>query len=168
MDHRHDPVIPASDAGFSTPDPGAVRTGSAFVGDTRQGDLCRATVRIAAGTVLDAELDVISDEPPDASVAVFLTYLRGRSVEEVLRAVTARSCSSDGCSSVEGKCFSLLQEAVYRALGQAAKGKPRVLSTPQGGVDLSRRRIPAVRPDDENLAEAAEWARTRLLPADNG
>jgi hypothetical protein len=141
--------------------------GQAMVGDTRQGDLCRARVWVDDGRILDAQLDIVSNEPMDKPVAVFLTYLKGRSYAEVLHAVTARSCSSDGCSSVEGKCFNLLQEAVYRALGDwaATHGEPisAILSTPGGGVDLLHKRTPIAVHDTEDLAEAASWARSRLL-----
>ncbi|MCG3151990.1 MAG: hypothetical protein GEEBNDBF_01277 [bacterium] len=145
--------------------------GQAIVGDTRQGDLCRARVFVSDDVIAEVTIDLISEEPMDRTVAVFLDYLKGRPYAEVLQAVTARSCSSDGCSSVEGKCFSLLQEAVYRALGDWASrhgnARSAVLSTPAGGVDLLRRRNPAPLPDVVDLAEAVEWAASRIRRDDD-
>lgn len=159
------PITPHNDRAMSA------TYGQAIVGDTRQGDLCRARVFISDDVIADVTIDLISAEPMDRTVAVFLDYLKGRPYAEVLQAVTARSCSSDGCSSVEGKCFSLLQEAVYRALGDWASRheSPRsaVLSTPAGGVDLLRRRLPAPLPDVADLAEAAEWAASRIRRDDD-
>lgn len=145
--------------------------GQAIVGDTRQGDLCRARIWIAAGRIDRAEIDLIAVEPQSRAVETFLHYLTGRPYADVLQAVTARSCASDGCSSVEGKCFSLMQEAVYRALGdwtaRFGESLSATLSTPAGGVDLLHKRIPMVVPDSEDLAEAATWARSRIV-SDSG
>jgi hypothetical protein len=148
------------------PERDAERYGQAIVGDTKDGSLCRARVYVNEDVVIDAEIEFIAAESPDKAREVLLKFLRGRAHAEVLEAVTARSCSSDGCSSVEGKCFNLMQEAVYRALGDFARkfetGAPQVLSTPAGGVDMTRQVVPVAQDDEFSLAGIEEWARARV------
>ncbi|MEO7994098.1 MAG: hypothetical protein ABI743_06835 [bacterium] len=144
--------------------------GEALVGDTRQNDLCRARIWVSDGVVIDAAIEFIAAEPPTGAVDVLLSFLKGRPYAEVLDAVTARSCASDGCSSVEGKCFSLMQETVYRALGDWERkfGNPpgaRVLGTPAGGIDLGGRVVPP-RHTPAPEPDIAAWAASLIAPAD--
>lgn len=141
-------------------------TGVAMVGDTKAGDLCRAKVFVSEGVVVEVELTVIGDQEILSAGRGLISYLRGRPYSEVLAAVTARSCSSDGCSSVDGHCFSLVQEAIYRALGDFASrhgAPPLFVTAPAGAVDLTRREVPPIPLPDPVEPTVQEWARSRMI-----
>lgn len=140
--------------------------GVAVLGDTKTGDLCQAKVYVAEGVVVDVAIDVIGDQETLRTAQGLVSFLRGRSYDDVVRAVTARTCASDGCSSVDGHCFSLVQEAIYRALGDYAARQgspPQYVGTPAGAVDITRQKVPPPQPLDPPEPSVEEWARSRII-----
>jgi len=100
----------------SEPDLAAVAVGLATVGDARQGDLCLARVSVEEGVLTSIELRFLSTVDQEGPAEYLRRSLIGRPIADVLTLVEGRACHHSGCSSVEGKCFNLAQEAIFRAL----------------------------------------------------